>query len=81
MYDKNILLFKKLKLNEIKWITLKWFINKKEWTRFRANNNWGKHQLERTDLGWTDSSEQVDRKNEPDTPPEYLPTEISSTSY
>lgn len=39
MYDKNILLFKKLKLNEIKWINLKWFINNKEWIRFRVNDN------------------------------------------
>lgn len=46
-----------------------WFINKKERTWFRANDNEGEQQLERTDLRRTDSSElvHVDRANDPDT--------------
>lgn len=46
-----------------------WFINKKERTWFRANDNEGEQQLERTDLTRTDSSElvHVDRANDPDT--------------
>lgn len=48
-------------------IKMIWFINNKEQTMFRANDNQGERQLERTDLGRMDSSEQVDRANEPDT--------------